>query len=151
MAAWVDRLDDKEFICFSCHNLFPYFDLMSRMAVWKEQLGRTGFGSADQPVRALGLDGSKVANGLRCAEPEGDGLGSEVLGWLGSNALGSEALAGKALARRPLVRKVIARERSLPEKHWPEWNWSRRCWDRRRWPEKRWHLSKELTDQFSAM
>ena len=68
------------------------------------------------------MDGSKEANGLRCAEPEG-GLGSEVLGWLGSNALGSEALSGKALARRPLVRKVIARERSLPEKHWPEWNW----------------------------
>ena len=55
------------------------------------------------------MDGSKEANGLRCAEPEG-GLGSEVMGWLGSNALGSEALAGKALARRPLVRKVIARE-----------------------------------------
>ena len=56
------------------------------------------------------MDGSKEANGLRCAEPEGDGLGSGVLGWLGSNgALGSEALAGKALARRPLVRKVIAR------------------------------------------
>ena len=74
-----------------------------------------------------GVDGSKEANGLRCAEPEGDGLGSEVMGWLGSNALGSEeALAGKALARRPLVRKVITRERSLPEKHWPEWNWSRR-------------------------
>ena len=36
LAAWVDRLDDKEFICFSCHNLFPYFDLMSRMAVWKD-------------------------------------------------------------------------------------------------------------------
>ena len=82
------------------------------------------------------MDGSKEANGLRCAEPEGDGLGSEVLGWLGSNAPGSEALSGKALARRPLVRKVIARERSLPEKHWPEWNWSRRCWVRRRWPEK---------------
>jgi len=76
------------------------------------------------------MDGSKEANGLRCAEPEGDGLGSEVLGWLGSNAPGSEALSGKALARRPLVRKVIARERSLPEKHWPEWNWSRRCWVR---------------------
>jgi len=57
------------------------------------------------------MDGSKEANGLRCAEPEGDGLGSEVLGWLGSNALGSEALAGKALARRPLVRKVIACQR----------------------------------------
>jgi hypothetical protein len=50
------------------------------------------------------LDGSKEANGLRCAEPEGDGLGSEVLGWLGSNALDSDALVGKALARRPLVR-----------------------------------------------
>jgi len=60
------------------------------------------------------MDRSKEANGLRCAEPEGDGLGSEVLGWLGSNAPGSEALSGKALARRPLVRKVIARERSLP-------------------------------------
>ena len=57
------------------------------------------------------MDGSKEANGLRCAEPEGDGLGSEVLGWLGSNALGSEALSGKALARRPLVRKVIACQR----------------------------------------
>ena len=63
-----------------------------------------------------GVDGSKEANGLRCAEPEGDGLGSEVLGWLGSNALGSETLSVKALARRPLVRKVIARERSLTEK-----------------------------------
>ena len=43
MAAWVERLDDKELICFSCHNLFPYFDPMSRMAVWKEQLGGIEF------------------------------------------------------------------------------------------------------------
>ena len=54
---------------------------------------------------------------------QSDELGSEVLGWLGSNALGSESLAGEALAGRPLVRKVMARERSMPEKHWPEWNW----------------------------
>ena len=107
---------------------------MSRMAVWKEWLGGAGFGSADQPEHWAWTD-RNMAYGLRCAEPEGNGLGSEVLGWLGSNALGSDALAGKALARRPLVRKVIARERSLPEKHWPEWNWSRRCWVRRRWPE----------------
>jgi hypothetical protein len=56
------------------------------------------------------MDGSKEANGLRCAEPEGDGLGSEVLGWLGSNAPGSEALSGKALARRPLVSEVLGSE-----------------------------------------
>ena len=73
---------------------------MSRMAVWKEQLGGTGLGRADQPEHWAWTDRSKMADGLRCAEPEGDWLGSEVLGWLGSNALGSEALAGKALARR---------------------------------------------------
>ena len=49
MAAWVKRLDDKELICFFCHNLFLYFDPMSKMAVWKERLGGTGFRSADQP------------------------------------------------------------------------------------------------------
>ena len=95
MAAWVDRLDDKELICFSCHNLFPYFDLMSRMAVWKEQLGGTGFGSADQPEHWAWTD-RNMAYGLRCAELKGAGLGSK--------ALGSEALAKEALARRPLVR-----------------------------------------------
>ena len=51
-----------------------------------------------------------MADGLRCAELKGAGLGSEVLGWLGSKALGSEALAKEALARRPLVRKMLARE-----------------------------------------
>ena len=56
---------------------------MSRMAVRKERLGGTpGFGSADQPEHWACMDGSKEANGLRYAEPEGDGLGSEVLGWL---------------------------------------------------------------------
>ena len=61
---------------------------------------------------------------MRCAQSKVMAeLGSEVLGWLGSNALGSESLAGEALAGRPLVRKVMARERSMPEKHWPEWNW----------------------------
>ena len=42
LAAWVKRLDDKELICFSCHNLFLYFDPMSKTAVWKERLGGTG-------------------------------------------------------------------------------------------------------------
>ena len=45
LAAWVERLDDKELICFSCHTLFLHFDPMSR---WKERLGGTVFGSADQ-------------------------------------------------------------------------------------------------------
>ena len=56
------------------------------------------------------MDGSKEANGLRCADPEDDWLGSEVLGWLGSNALGSEALAGKALAGVELVSEVLGSE-----------------------------------------
>ena len=108
---------------------------MSRMAVWKEQLGGTGFGSADQPEHWAWTDRRRLM--------DSDALSPKVMGWdqrfwAGSDqiALGSEALSGKALARRPLVRKVIARERSLPEKHWPEWNWSRRCWVRRRWSEK---------------
>ena len=93
MAAWVKRLDDKELICFSCHNLFLYFDPMSKMAVWKERLGGTGFGSADQPEHWAWTDqrwlmdsdalSSKMADGLGCAELKGAGLGSEVLGWLG--------------------------------------------------------------------
>jgi hypothetical protein len=56
------------------------------------------------------MDGSKEANGLRCAEPEGDGLGSEVLGWLGSNALGSEALSRETLAGVELVLEVLGSE-----------------------------------------
>ena len=51
-----------------------------------------------QSTVAPGVDGSKVAAGLKCTELKGDGLGLEVLGWFGSNALGSEALAGEALA-----------------------------------------------------
>ena len=58
------------------------------------------------------MSSGTVLGGEQQTNSEGDGLGSEVLGWLGSNALGSEALAGKALARRPLlVRKVIACQR----------------------------------------
>ena len=43
-----------------------------------------------------------MADGLRCTEFKGAGLGSK--------ALGSEVLAKEALARRPLVRKMLARE-----------------------------------------
>ena len=43
-----------------------------------------------------------MADGLRCAEFKGAGLGPK--------ALGSEVLAKEALARRPLVRKMLARE-----------------------------------------
>ena len=43
-----------------------------------------------------------MADGLRCAEFKGAGLGSK--------ALGSEVLAKDTLARRPLVRKMLARE-----------------------------------------
>jgi hypothetical protein len=128
----VERLDDKELICFSCHNLFLYFDTMSRMAVRKERLGGTGFGSADQPEHWAWTDRSNMADGLRRAEFKGAGLGLEVLEWLGSagaTAIGSEmrsrlgkevpakealvkdALAKEALARRPLVRQMMTRER----------------------------------------
>ena len=112
-------------------------DWLLGMAVWKEQLGGTGFGSADQPEHWAWTDRRRLMDSDALSPKVTDWLEAEVLGWLGSNGLGSEALAGKAVARRPLVRKVIATERSLPEKHWPEWNWSRRCWARRRWPEKR--------------
>ena len=44
---WIDWMTRSLFV--SSVIMFPYFDLMSRMAVWKEQLGGTGFGSADQP------------------------------------------------------------------------------------------------------
>ena len=55
---------------------------MSRMAVWKERLGGTGFGSADQPEKWAWMDGSTTTDGLRCAKLKGAGLGSEVLGGL---------------------------------------------------------------------
>ena len=93
---------------------------MSRMAVWKEQLGGTGFGSADQPEHWAWTERRRLMDSDALSPKVMGWDQSKVLGWLGSNALGSEALAGKARARRPLVRKVIARERSLPEKHWPE-------------------------------
>ena len=111
---------------------------MSRMAVWKEQLGGTGFGSADQPEHWAWTDRRRLMDSDALRSKQGDELGSDVLGWLGSNALGSEALAGEALARRPLVRKVMSRQEGacLPEKHWL-WNWSRRCWVRQRWPQRR--------------
>jgi hypothetical protein len=73
LAAWADRLDDKELICFSCHNLFPYFDLMSRMAVWKEQLGGTGFGSADKPEHWAWTDRRRLM--------DSDALSPKVMGW----------------------------------------------------------------------
>ena len=61
-----------------------------------------------------------MADGLRCADLKGAGLGSEVLVWLAEihrkamgsrmrSRLGSKALAKEALARRPLVRKIRAR------------------------------------------
>ena len=57
------------FVSPDCHNLFLYFDPMSRMAVWKERLGGTGFGSADQPERWAGIEGA----GLRGAGQGGAG------------------------------------------------------------------------------
>ena len=50
---------------------------MSRMAVWKERLGGTGFGSADQPEHRAWTD-RKMAYGLKCAELKGDGLVSHT-------------------------------------------------------------------------
>ena len=60
-----------------------YFDPMSGMAVRKERLGGTGFGSADQPEHWAWTDRSKMADGLRCAEFKGAGLRLEVPDWLG--------------------------------------------------------------------
>ena len=63
--------------------MFLYFDPMSRVAVRKERLGGTGFGSADQLEHWAWTDRSNMADGLRCAEFKGAGLGLEVLDWLG--------------------------------------------------------------------
>ena len=100
MAAWVKRLDDKELVLFSCPNLFPYFDLPSRMAAWKEQPGGTGFGSADQPEHRAWTDRRRLMDSDALSSKV---MGSEVLGCLGSNVLGSEALARKALATEALA------------------------------------------------
>ena len=89
----MERLDDKELICFSCHDLFPYFDLTSRMAVWKEQPGGTGVGSADQSEHWAWTDRRRLMDSDALSSKV---MGSEVLGWLGSNALRSEVLVGEA-------------------------------------------------------
>ena len=107
---------------------------MSRMAVRKERLGGTGFGSADQPEYWAWTDRSSMADGLRCAEFKDSGLGLRGTGLAGIRwkAMGSEmrsrlagkealakealvkdALAKEALARRPLVRKMMTRERGV--------------------------------------
>ena len=98
---------------------------MSRMAMRKERLRGTGFGSADQPEHWALTDRSKMADGLRCAEFKGAGLESKVLGWLGY------------AARRWAQRCVIGWDR----RRWPEDRWLERCWPERRWPERRRHLS----------
>jgi hypothetical protein len=100
LVALVDRLDDKELICFSCYALFLYFDPMSRMEIWKQRLRGARFGNADQAEYWAGY---AVSNAMSL----------EIRAGLGSKALGSEALAREALVRRPLVRKVLAREREM--------------------------------------
>jgi len=101
---------------------------MSKMAVWKERLGGTGFRNADQPEHWAWTDQRWLMHGLRCAELKGAGLGSEVLGWLGytvrreaqarmrSRLVGSKALAKEALARRPLVKKIATGQRGAGQK-----------------------------------
>ena len=74
LAAWVDRLDDKELICLFCHHLFRYFDPMSRMAVRKERLGGTGFGSADQPEHWAWMERRRLLM-------DSDALSPKVMGW----------------------------------------------------------------------
>jgi hypothetical protein len=114
----VERLDDKEIICFFCHYLFLYFDPMSRMAVRKERLGVTGCGSADQPEHWAWMDRSKMADGPRCAGIRGTGLagirwkamGSEMRSRLGKEELAKEALAKEALAKEALVKDALAKE-----------------------------------------
>ena len=69
LAALVDRLDDKELICF---------DPMSRMAVWKQRLGGARFGSADQAEYWAGYAVSnamilEIRAGLRGASQRGAG------------------------------------------------------------------------------
>ena len=85
----MERLDDKELICFSCHNLFLYFDPMSRMAVWKERLGGTGFGSADQLEHWVWTDRRWLM--------DSDALSSKALGWNQRYWAGLDTLQGDGL------------------------------------------------------
>ena len=80
---------------------------MSRMAVWKERLGGTGFGSADQPEHWAWTDRSKMADGLRCAEFKGAGQGGAGQGGAGQGGAGQKTAAvRKILAREALTRKA---------------------------------------------
>ena len=73
-----DKFVSSVIICF-----FISIQAMSRMAMRKERLRGTGFGSADQPEHWALTDRSKMADGIRCAEFKGAGLELEVLDWLG--------------------------------------------------------------------
>ena len=106
----MERLDDKELICFF---------ISIQCQGWL--LGRSGseaLGSEALISQSTGLgriEASNMADGLRRAEFKGAGLGLEVLEWLGyagakamgsdmRSRLGKEALAKEALAIRLLVR-----------------------------------------------
>ena len=65
LVALVDRLDDKELICFSCYALVLYFDPMPRMAVWKQRLGGARLGSADQAEYWAGIRCKQWCDELR--------------------------------------------------------------------------------------
>ena len=142
LVALVDRLDDKELICFSCYALVLYFDPMSRMAVWKQRLGGARFGSADQ---------AEYWAGISCKHC--NAMSSEILAGLGSKALGTKVLAREALARIPLVRKVLTRERDAGQRNTGrggirlgavglENAGHEGCWVRRRRSQRQWQLSK---------
>ena len=87
LLGWNGWMTRSLLIYFSCHKLFSYLVRSNVKDGCLEEAARRHWvrkrGSADQAARTLGLDGSKMADGLRCAELKGAGIGSEVLGWLG--------------------------------------------------------------------
>jgi len=115
LAAWVERLDDKELIYFSCHNLFLHFD---PMCVKDGCLpGRSGL----------------VALGSEALINQSTGLAWTDRRWL----IDSDALNSKALGwdRRRWA------QRCWPRRRWPEDRWLERCWPERRLPQRHRHLS----------
>ena len=77
---------------------------MSRMAVRKERLGGTGFGSADQPEHWAWTDRRRLM--------DSDALSPKVMGW-----------DQRFWASSDQMRQA---QRRCPERHWPGYRWLER-------------------------
>ena len=92
-------------------------------AVWKERLGGTGFGSADQPEHWAWTDQRWLMDSDALSSKRWNGIRGTGLAGIHCKAMSSRMryrLGSKALAKEALAKEALARRQLRLERYWPE-------------------------------